>query len=197
MTALPASASATSAVADALTTIAVIGGVTFLVLLTAAGLTAWVVVRKIRRSRLLRRGALRVRTVVGDQAGRELARQRVALQDAQDATERALAAAYAQHRPVGELPAVAARLADAGQELDDQLRLAEREPDRALRSALARELDGRVREHGRLSAELRASVLSTGGAVGEARLLDAGSRLAVEVGALTAWQESYGARRLG
>ncbi|WP_448070550.1 hypothetical protein [Georgenia yuyongxinii] len=197
MTALPASASATSAVADALTAIAVVGGVTILVLLSTAGLTAWVVVRKIRRSRLLRRGALRVRTVAGDQAGRDLARQRVALQDAEDATERALAAARAQHRPVGELPAVAARLTDAGRELDAQLRLAEREPDRALRRTLARELDGRVREHGRLSAELRASVLSTGGAVGDARLLDAGSRLAVEVGALTAWQESYGSRRLG
>jgi hypothetical protein len=193
MTAVPADASAVDGVVHVLTTLALIAGVGTLVLLATVGLTGWWVVRKIRRSRALRRGVLTVRSVAGDAQGRRIARQRLSVQRATEATDRALAAARAQGRPVGELPAVAARLAAAAVEIDDQLHLAEREPDVGLRRSLAAGLDGPVREHGRLSAELRACLLRSGAAVGGARLQRAGSSLALEVDALSAWGPSYDA----
>lgn len=193
MTGVPADVSAAHDLVDVLTTLAVIAGVGGLVLLTTVGLTGWWVVRRIRRSRALRRGALSVRTVAADPAGRRIARQRLAVERSTEATDRALADARVHGRPLGELSAVAARLAGAAAEIEDRLRLAAGEPDPALRRALADEVDGAVREHGRLSTQLRACLLRTGAAVGDTQLQRAGSSLALEVDALAAWGPAYGA----
>ncbi|WP_211489920.1 hypothetical protein, partial [Georgenia thermotolerans] len=114
-----------------------------------------------------------------------------AVQRATDATDRALADARAHGRPLGELPAVAARLAGAAAEIENRLRLVASEPDPALRRALADDVDGAVREHGRLSSELRACLLRTGAAVGDTQLQRAGTSLALEVDALAAWGPAY------
>src|SRR5690606_32319617 len=102
-----------------------------------------------------------------------------------EATDRCLEAA--RDRYVGDVPFVAADLARVGRALDDQLRLAEREPDAAVRQSLLTGLGPRVHEHTRLGAELRQALLGGGAAAGDARLLEVGSRLSVEVEALKTW----------
>ena len=186
-------------VVDALTQVVLVGGAVMLVLGLAAVGSLWYVVRRVRRSRRLRRGVdrcrLTVRAVTGDDAGRWLARMRLEVQRSVDATERAIGAAQAQGAPVGAMPSVAANLVRAGHQLDEELRLAEIEPDLELRHAWVAWLTDQVAEHGRLCADLRRSVFSATMATGPAHLARAGDHLALEVEALQAWGTSYRTRR--
>ncbi|MFH5821250.1 hypothetical protein [Georgenia sp. AZ-5] len=191
MTPLPAEASAAAELADVLTTVLLVVGSVTLALALAAGLVTWWLVRRVRRSRAYRRGTLALRSVAGDRTSRHLARQRLILDRSVEATARVLGGAAAAGRPVGEMSAVADRLAEAARALDAELGLAEREPDPALRRSLSAGLDPRVAEHGRLSAGLRAAVLDARLSVGAVRLRGAADDLAVEAGALEAWGRSY------
>lgn len=195
-----AAAADAAAVGDALAQVVLVGGAVLLVLGLAAVGTLWYVVRRIRRSRRLRRGVdrgrLAVRSVTGDDAGRRLARMRLEVQRSVDATERAIGAAQAQGAPVGAMPSIAANLVRTGQQLDDELRLAEIEPDAELRRAWVAWLTDQTAEHGRLCADLRRSVFSATMATGPSHLTRAGDHLALEVEALQAWSSSYRARRV-
>lgn len=193
----PADVLAAAGVADAVGQILLVLGIAGLVVITGAALTTWYVVRRIRRSRRVRagleRGGLTLRSVARDRSGRRLARLRLDVRRSAEATGRSLEAA--RDRYVGDMPFVAADLARVGSALDGQLRLAEREPDAVVRQALLAGLEPRVREHTRLGAELRQALLGGGAAAGDARLLEAGSRLTVEVEALKTWGETFGSRR--
>lgn len=184
---------------DVLAQVLLVGGAVMLVVGLAAVGTLWYAVRRIRRSRRLRRGVdrgrLTVRAVAGDDAGRRLARMRLEVQRSVDATERAIGAAQAQGAPVGGMPSIAANLVRTGRQLDDELRLAEVEPDQELRRAWVAWLTDQVAEHGRLCADLRRSVLSATMATGPSQLTRAGDHLAIEVEALHAWGTSYRTRR--
>ncbi|GAA4287977.1 hypothetical protein [Georgenia daeguensis] len=186
-------------VVDALAQVVLVGGAVMLVLGLAAVGSLWYVVRRVRRSRRLRRGVdrsrLTVRAVTGDDAGRRLARMRLEVQRSVDATERAIGAAQAQGAPVGAMPSVAANLVRAGHQLDEELRLAEIEPDLDLRRTWVAWLTDQVAEHGRLCADLRRSLFSATMATGPAHLTRAGDHLALEVEALQAWGTSYRTRR--
>ncbi|WP_127125180.1 hypothetical protein [Georgenia sp. SYP-B2076] len=189
----------TAGLVDVLAQVALVGGTILVLGMTAVALTTWLVVRRIRRSGVVRRnvdrGGLAVRAVAGDAPGRRLARMRLELRRSVEATGRSLAAAREQGRPVGDMPFVAERLARTASLLDEQLRLAEREPDLALKRSLAAGLDAQVEQHGRLTAQLRESVLQSGFTVGGAQLGDAGSHLSLEVDALQAWHGWYGSRK--
>ena len=141
-------------------------GITMLCIGIAAAVGLWLVIRRIRRSRRLqnglRSGSLTVRSYTKDDAGRRLARQRLGLQRSADATGRALAAAFAEGRPVGELPLVADRLQAASRSLDEQLKLAEGEPEPSVKRSLAASLSGRTDQLNRLSGELRQHLMEAG-----------------------------------
>jgi hypothetical protein len=160
-------------------------------------LATWFLVRRVRRSRRIRRKAQRVgitaRSYVSDSAGRRIAAMRLDLRRHAEATERSLAAARAQGRPVGDLPLVAAQLETSGQLIDDQLSLAEREPDRQLKGSMAAMLQGQVERLARASAELRQALLSSGRAVGDAGMQQISDSLSMEIDALQAWTGSYSA----
>ncbi|MFD1214947.1 hypothetical protein ACFQ36_23245, partial [Arthrobacter sp. GCM10027362] len=110
------------------------------------------------------------------------------------ATERTLAAAGVHGRPVGDLPAVAAHLARAERTLDEQLRLAEREPDPTLKRTLAARLGEQVGRAVALAAQLRQTLLLAGDSIGDAQLERASRHLALEADALRTWNHSYRSR---
>jgi len=192
-------ASVVEDMADAAAAVMLIGGTMLLIFGMAAVLSAWLVVRRIQRSRRIRsgwtRGTLTVRSLASDDAGRQLARLRIQLRRSAEATERTLAAAGLHGRPVGDLPAVAANLARAERTLDEQLRLAEREPHPGLKQTLSARLEEQVRRACALAAELRQTLLLAGDSIGDVQLERASRHLALEADALRAWNRSYGARR--
>lgn len=186
--------------ADTVAQVVLVGGAVMLVLGLAAAGAVWYLVRRIRRSRRLRRGVersrLTVRSVTSDDVGRRLARMRLELQRSVDATERAIGSAQAQRAPVGGMPSIAASLVRTGHQLDDELRLAEAEPDPELRRMWVDWLADQVTEHHRLCADLRRSVLDATMAAGPDQYLARTSdHLMIEVQALEAWGTSYRARR--
>jgi hypothetical protein len=185
---------------DAMAQVVLVGGAVLLVLGLAAAGSLWYMVRRIRRSRRLRRGVersrLTVRSVTGDDTVRRLARMRLELQRSVDATERAVGSAQAQGAPVGGMPSIAASLVRTGRQLDDELRLAEVEPDPQLRRMWIDWLADQVAEHHRLCANLRRSVLDAAMAAGpDHHLARTSDSLMIEVQALQAWGTSYRARR--
>lgn len=142
-------------------------------------------VRRVRRSRRVRRAALVARSVGGPAA--RATRLRLDLDRAMRATTTALAAAQAEHRPVGDLPHVVAQLAAEASALDARLRDAAAEPNPRLRQELTAELQRAVREHGKLAADVRSALRA-----GESHRLEATRRsLDVEREALAAWQTTY------
>jgi len=185
--------------AEAAAAVMLIGGTMLLIFGMTAVLSAWLVVRRIQRSRRIRsgwtRGTLTVRSLASDDAGRQLARLRIQLRRSAEATERTLAAAGLHGRPVGDLPAVAANLARAERTLDEQLRLAEREPHPGLKQTLGARLEEQVRRACTLAAELRQTLLLAGDSIGDGQLERASRHLALEADALRAWTRSYGPRR--
>jgi hypothetical protein len=121
---------------------------------------------------------------------------RLELQRSVDATERAIGSAQAQRAPVGGMPSIAASLVRSGQQLDQELRLAEVEPDPQLRRMWIDWLADQVAEHHRLCADLRRSVLDATMAAGpDQHLARTSDTLMIEVQALQAWGTSYRARR--
>ena len=170
-------------------------GITMLCVGTAAAVGVWLLIRRIRRSRRLqnglRSGSLTVRSYTKDDAGRRLARQRLGLQRSAEATRRALAAAVAERRFVGELPLVADRLKAASRSLDEQLKLAEKEPEPGVKRALAASLDGRAQQLNRLSGELRQHLMEAGYSADAEQLELAGRHLSREIEALHAWSSAY------
>ena len=126
-----------SAVVETLGQVLLVGGLIVVTVATTVGLSLWYLVRRIRRSRQLRRGLdrsrLTVRSFAADNAGRRLARLHLELHRSLEATERSIGAASSAGRPVGNMPSIAANLVRAGEQLEEELRLAEIEPDRALR----------------------------------------------------------------
>lgn len=187
--------------AEAVAEVLLLGGTMLLIFGLAAVLSAWLVVRRVKRSRRLQdgwyKGTLTVRSLAADDAGRQLARLRIQLRRSAEATERTLAAAGVHGRPVGDLPAVAANLARAERTLDEQLRLAEREPHPALKRTLAARLEEQVGRAAALAAELRQTLLLAGDSISDAQLERASRHLALEADALQSWQRSYSGRSRG
>lgn len=199
MTVVAAEADAADLV-DMVAQVVLVGGAVMLALGLAAVGTLWYLARRIRRSRRLRRGVersrLTVRSVAGDDVGRRLARMRLELQRSVDATERAIGSAEARRAPVGGMPSIAASLARTGRQLDDELRLAEAEPDLELKRVWTGWLADQVSEHHRLCADLRRSIFSATMAAGpDHHLARTSDHLMIEVEALQAWGTSYRARR--
>lgn len=192
---MTATASSGSFLADMVLQILLFTGITMLCFGTAVAVGTWLLIRRIRRSSLLRNGlrtgTLTVRSYTKDDAGRRLARQRLGLQRSADATGRALAAAFAEGRPVGELPLVADRLQAASRTLDEQLKLAEGEPEPSVKRSLATSLAARTDQLNRLSGELRQHLMEAGYSADAEQLELAGRHLSREIEALQAWSSSY------
>ncbi|MFC7404066.1 hypothetical protein [Georgenia alba] len=171
-------------------------GVGALAVIGLLGVAAtWYLVRRIRRSRRLRRGLdrgrLTVRSVAADDVGRQVARLRLQVQRSSAATERALAAAELRAAPVGAVVPVVEGLRQAGEQLDRELALAESEPDAELRSMWAGLLADKVTEHQRVSAALRRSLVDAAASAAPDQLGRAADHALIEVEALTTWSRTY------
>lgn len=174
-----------------------LGGAVLGVLALAALTGTWLMVRRIRRSGILRRrierGSSRLRSFSTDPSARELARLRLQLERSTDATRRSVTAAVAHHAPAGDLAATAEELTRAEAVLCERIALAEREPDRALRAELARGIGEQVTSLCELSAQLRRTLLEVHQVSGNRQLDRATARLTMEIGALRSWNAAYGA----
>lgn len=156
---------------------------------------AWYGLRRLTRSkgvrRRIERGELNMRALSSDPTVREVAKHRLAMRRSTEATTRALAAAKEASRPVGELPQVAADLAKAFREIDDDLRVVENEPDAAMRHRLLTDLLPDIRTHERLSGDLRRSLLHSRSASSTPALQRAADDLLLEAQALSALGEAH------
>ena len=172
------------------------GGAVLGVLAIGAATGTWLIVRRVRRSGVLRRrierGSSRLRSFSMDASARELARLRLELERSTDATRRSVAAAIAQGSPTGDLAATAEDLTRAEAVLCERIALAEREPNRALRQDLARGIGEQVSSLCELSAELRRTLLEVHQVSGGRQLDRATTRLTMEIGALKTWNAAYG-----
>ncbi|WP_026549517.1 hypothetical protein [Arthrobacter sp. Br18] len=172
-------------------------------ILTATGIgtavTGWIVVRKVKRSRIVQRAAgnsiLAAKAFAPDRAVREPAKLIGELRRSSRATRGALEEATRQGWPVGHLPRAAQDLERAMQSLENQLRFADREPNRALRAEWTADLGQQTRTLEGLSADLRRCLLQTSRSVDQLQLEQASSRLTAEISAMQSWQSSYGSRQ--
>lgn len=163
------------------------------------GVAGWLVVRKVRRSRIIERtrdrGLLAARAYAPDRLTREPARLIGELKRSSRATHLALAEATAQGRPVGDLPRAAAEIDRAAGSLEHLLRVADREPNRTLKQELTTDLAAQARALDDLSADLRRCLLQTSRSIDTLQLDQATSRLRTEISAMSTWRDSYGNRQ--
>lgn len=185
-------------IADPIMNFLIFGGVTLLVIGLGFALATWLIVRRLRRSGVVQRsfstGVLTARSYAVDDGVRRIARLRLDLRRSGQATRRALDAAAGNGGPIGELPIVAEDLFRAERALEDQLRLAEREPDRQLKRDLANRVGEQVQSYGTLSADLRRSLMQAGQPAGGAEIQRASTHLRREINVLQAWSKAYGTR---
>lgn len=165
------------------------------------GVAGWLVVRRIRRTRIIERtrdrGMLAARAYAPDRLTREPARLIVELQRSSRATHGALAEAAAQGRPIGDLPRAAAEIDRAAASLESLLRTADREPNRALKQEWTSDLGAQARALDELSADLRRCLLQTSRSIDTWQLEQATGRLRTEISAMATWRDSYGNRQEG
>jgi hypothetical protein len=163
------------------------------------GVAGWLVVRKVRRSRIIERtrdrGMLAARAYAPDRLTREPARLIGDLKRSSRATHLALAEAAAQGRPVGDLPRAAAEIDQAAASLGNLLRAADREPNRALKQEWTTDLAAQARALDELSADLRRCLLHTSRSIDTLQLEQATDRLRTEISAMATWRDSYGNRQ--
>lgn len=163
------------------------------------GVAGWLVVRKVRRSRIIERtrdrGMLAARAYAPDPLTREPARLISNLTRSSRATHHALEEAAAQHRPVGDLPRAAAEIDRAAASLETLLRAADREPNRALKQEWTQDLSAQARALDELSADLRRCLLQTSRSVDTLQLEQATTRLRTEISAMSTWRDTYGNRQ--
>ncbi|MHA7276874.1 hypothetical protein ACX80O_10180 [Arthrobacter sp. Hz1] len=175
-----------------------IGGATLVVIGLGMAFATWMIVRRLRRTGVVQRsfsnGVLTARSYAVDDGVRRIARLRLELRRSGQATRRALDAAAGSGGPIGELPIVAEDLFRAERALEDQLRMAEREPDRQLKRDLAGRIGEQVQSYGTLSADLRRSLMQAGQPTGANEIQRASTHLTREINVLQAWSKSYGTR---
>jgi hypothetical protein len=162
------------------------------------GIAGWLVVRKVRRSRIIERtkdrGMLAARAYAPDRLTREPARLIGELKRSSRATHLALEEASTQGRPVGDLPRAAAEIDRAASSLENMLRTADREPNRKLKEEWTADLAAQARALDELSAELRRCLLQTSRSIDTLQLDQATTRLQTEISAMGTWRDSYGNR---
>lgn len=165
----------------------------------ASSVLVWLAVRRIRRSGIVRRaadnGVLTLHSLARDKTVREPARMALELRRSNQANRRALNEAIQRGWPVGNLPDAADELEQAAAALGEQLRIADREPNRGLKRELSADLTHRVRLLEGMSVDLRRCLLRSSVSVDRMELERAGARLSMEISAMHSWIGAYGVRR--
>lgn len=166
------------------------------VLGAGTGVAGWFAVRKVKRSRIIERtrdrGMLAARAYAPDPLTREPARLIGQLKRSSRATQLALTEATTQGRPVGDLPNAASEIDRAASSLERLLKVADREPNRALKKEWTTDLAAQARALDELSANLRRCLLQTSRSIDTRQLEQATTRLRTEISAMGAWRDTYG-----
>ncbi|MFF7654628.1 hypothetical protein ACFZCY_33165 [Streptomyces sp. NPDC007983] len=130
---------------------------------------------------------LRARQLARPGASGELAELRLSLRTSMSATEQALRAVAGQDRSVAESLNLFQRLSAHGQELDDDLRRLEREPDKTRLAALLPELRERTERITHSADSLRWAVRERAQRFAHDELDALGREIEMEAGALRHW----------
>jgi hypothetical protein len=121
----------------------------------------------------------------------DVMKQRVHLQESLDATQRSLAVAQSTRQYTGNLDAIFRTLQQAGAVLENQLAVAQREPDPAVQAAYAKTLGGQVEQVAQTSKGIRSALAAAAAPMTDVDVKDLTRTLEIEATMLKNWSTTY------
>lgn len=135
--------------------------------------------------------AMRMRAESTSGPAGEILQQRVRLKDGLDATRRSLEAAAASQQYTGNLESIFATLLQAGSTVENQLLVAQNDPDPAIQGAYAKTLGAQVEQITRTANGIRSALASTAAPMSDTDLSDLSRTLEIEATMLKNWSTTY------
>ncbi|NVM98739.1 hypothetical protein [Arthrobacter sp. SDTb3-6] len=138
-----------------------------------------------------RRNALKVRAqATGGPLG-DVMKQRIRLQESLEATQRSLAVAQGARQYTGNLNSIFGTLRQAGTVLENQLLVAQSEPDPAVQAAYAKTLGGHVEQVVQTSTGIRSALAAAAAPMTDVDFKDLTRTLEIEAIMLKKWSATY------
>ncbi|MCQ9164813.1 hypothetical protein [Arthrobacter sp. STN4] len=138
-----------------------------------------------------RRNALKVRAqATGGPLG-DVMKQRIRLQESLEATQRSLAVAQGARQYTGNLNSIFGTLRQAGTVLENQLLVAQSEPDPAVQAAYAKTLGGHVDQVVQTSTGIRSALAAAAAPMTDVDFKDLTRTLEIEATMLKKWSATY------
>ncbi len=138
-----------------------------------------------------KRSVLKVRAESSTGPVAEILKQRVALQDALEATRRSLGVAQSTGQYTGNLESIFNTLQQTGAVMDHQLLVAQQEPDRAVQSLYAKTLGVQVEQITQTALGVRNALASAAAPAGDVDMKDLTRTLEIEATMLKNWSTTY------
>ncbi|MFQ4148631.1 hypothetical protein AAGW05_08040 [Arthrobacter sp. LAPM80] len=138
-----------------------------------------------------KRSALKVRAESSFGPVADILKQRVALQEALDATRRSLAVAQSTGQYTGNLEAIFTTLQQTATVMEHQLLVAQQEPDRAVQAVYAKTLGVQVEQVTQTATGVRNALASAAAPAGDVDLKDLTRTLEIEAAMLKNWSRTY------
>ncbi|MET4002294.1 hypothetical protein ABIB48_001003 [Arthrobacter sp. UYCu511] len=138
-----------------------------------------------------KRGALKARAESSTGPVAAILKQRVALAESLDATQRSLAVAQSTGQYTGNLESIFNTLQQTGTVMEHQLLVAQREPDPAVQALYAKTLAGQVEQITLTAKGVRNALASAAAPAGSADLGDLTRTLEIEATMLANWSKTY------
>lgn len=140
---------------------------------------------------LAKRNALKVRAQsTGGPVG-EIMKQRIRLQEALEATGRSLAVAQGTRQYTGNLDSIFRTLQQAGAVVDNQLHVAQQDPDPAVQGVYSKTLGVQVEQITHTATGIRNALAGAAAAMTDVDLKDLTRTLEIEATMLKNWSATY------
>lgn len=140
---------------------------------------------------IAKRNALKVRAETATGPSGELLRLRVRLQESLEATARSLAVAEQTHQYTGNLPGILRTIQQAGGVLENQLLVAQKDPDPTIQNAYVKTLGAQVEQVTHTATGIRNALAQAASPVTDSELKDVTRTLEVEATMLKNWSKTY------
>lgn len=138
-----------------------------------------------------KRSALKARADASTGPVAEILKQRVALAESLEATRRSLGVAQSAGQYTGNLESIFNTLQQAGSVMENQLVVAQQEPDPAVQSLYAKTLGGQVEQVTQTAKGVRNALASAAAPSGDVDLKDLTRTLEIEATMLKNWSTTY------
>ncbi|NVM93587.1 hypothetical protein [Arthrobacter wenxiniae] len=140
---------------------------------------------------LAKRNAFKVRAQSTAGPLGDVMKQRIRLQESLEATQRSLAVAQSTRQYTGNLDSIFGTLRQAGTVLENQLLVAQREPDPAVQAAYAQTLGGQVAQVIQTSTGIRSALAAAAAPMTDVDVKDLTRTLEIEATMLKNWSATY------